>query len=154
MAIDPSRLSERPAIEQALTQAGFEPKASDSVGIWIARRPTATNPRTEFAVDLLVPASVSPGQGRRSARLRGHDRRAARIVRGLDGVIVDADPMSVAALDSSDRRSFELRVAGPAALLVAKLHRIRDRVGTSRNGADRVWPWPSALPTALRTPSR
>lgn len=79
-----------------------------------------------------MPASVSPGKGRRAARLPGHDNRAARIVRGLDGVIADADAMSVAALDPSDMRVFEMRVAGPAALLVAKVHKIQDRAGTAR----------------------
>lgn len=38
----------------------------------------------------------------------------------------------VSALDASDSRSFKLRVAGPAALLVAKLHKLNDRVGTNR----------------------
>jgi len=36
------------------------------------------------------------------------------------------------ALDADDPRSFELRVAGPAALLVAKLHKIAERSGTAR----------------------
>src|SRR5690606_30280219 len=76
--------------------------------------------------------SVSPGKGRRAARLPGHDSLAARIVRGLDGVLVDADAMNVAALDPSDERAFEMRVAGPAALLVAKVHKIKDRAGTAR----------------------
>jgi hypothetical protein len=52
--------------------------------------------------------------------LPGHDTRAARILRGLDGAVVDVDVMSLAALETSDVRSFEVRVAGPAALLVAK----------------------------------
>jgi hypothetical protein len=132
LAIDPARLSEIPPLEQALADAGFLPKTADSVGVWITHRPTADNPNTEVAIDLLVPASVSPGKGRRAARLRGHDSRAARIVRGLDGVIVDADTMMVSALEPSDARAFEMRVAGPGALLVAKVHKIQDRVGTAR----------------------
>jgi hypothetical protein len=108
LAIDPATLGETPPLEQALTQAGFLPKATDSVGVWITHRPTAENPSTEVAIDLLVPASVSPGKGRRAARLPGHDSRAARIVRGLDGVTVDADTMSVAALESSDNRVFDM----------------------------------------------
>lgn len=132
LAIDPAKLSEIPPLEQALTKAGFLPKTTNSVGIWITHRPTEDNPKTEVAIDLLVPASVSPGKGRRSARLPGHDDRAARIVRGLDGVIVDADRMEVSALEPSDARVFEMRVAGPGALLIAKVHKIRDRAGTAR----------------------
>lgn len=86
----------------------------------------------EVAIDLLVPASVSPGTGRRAARLPGHDSRAARIVKGLDGAIVDSDLMSISALVDVDARAFDLRVAGPAALLVAKVHKIEDRQGTDR----------------------
>lgn len=132
LAINPARLSEIPPLEEALARAGFVAKAADSVGVWIAHRPTANNPSTEVAIDLLVPASVSPGKGRRAARLPGHDKRAARIVQGLDGVISDADTMNVAALELSDTRVFEIRVAGPAALLVAKVHKIQDRAGSSR----------------------
>ncbi len=132
LAIDPARLSEIPPLEQALTSAGFFPKATDSVGAWITHRPTTDNPSTEVGIDLLVPATISPGKGRRAARLPGHDTRAARIVRGLDGVIVDADVMSVVAIDPSDKRFFDMRVAGPGALLVAKVHKIQDRVGTAR----------------------
>ncbi len=40
--------------------------------------------------------------------------------------------MNVVALEASDPRAFDLRVAGPAALLVAKLHKISDRRGTDR----------------------
>jgi hypothetical protein len=46
---------------------------------------------------------------------------------------VDADLMHLVALEpTSDPRGFEVRVAGPAALLVAKLHKIGDRHGTGR----------------------
>lgn len=133
LAIDPATLGEVPPIERAFTQAGFLPRGGDSVGVWVTHRPTRANPTTEVTIDLLVPASISPGKGRRAARLAGHGARSARIVRGLDGIIVDSDVMSVAALDSSDDRMFDIRVAGSAALLVAKVHKIRDRSGTTRS---------------------
>lgn len=132
LAIDPSRLGEVPPLEQALRTAGFMPRTPDSVGEWITHRATSYSPSTEVALDLLVPASVSPGQGRRAARLPGHDSRAARIVRGLDGVLVDADIMTLAALEAADTRTHDLRVAGPAALLVAKVHKIQERHSTPR----------------------
>jgi hypothetical protein len=40
--------------------------------------------------------------------------------------------MHVGALDVSDARGFAVRVAGPAALLVSKLHKIADRAGSPR----------------------
>ena len=133
LAIEPAVLGETPPLEQAFTRAGFLPRGGDSVGVWVTHRPTSANIATEFAIDLLVPASISPGRGRRAARLPGHDARSARIVRGLEGVIADADVMRVGALDTSDSRELDVRVAGSAALLVAKVHKIGDRSGTVRS---------------------
>ena len=132
LAINPALLTETPPLEKALARAGFYPKTTDSVGIWISLQRTTGNPRTEFAVDFLVPSSVSPGTGRRAAGLSGHDRRAARIVRGIEGALVDADFMRLAALEHEDQRAFSIRIAGPAALLVAKVHKIHDRQDTTR----------------------
>jgi hypothetical protein len=132
LAIDPAVLAEIPPLERALMAAGFFPKTAESVGVWITKRPTSKSADTEVAIDLLAPASVSPGTGRRAARLPGHDVRAARIVKGLDGAIVDADVMRLAALEPADARAFDVRVAGPAALLVAKVHKISERQGTDR----------------------
>ncbi len=132
LAIDPAVLAAIPPLEEALLAAGFLPKSKDSVGVWITKRQTSRSVDAEIAIDLLVPASVSPGTGRRAAHLPGHDSRAARIVRGLDSAIVDSDIMRLAALVQNDVRSFEVRVAGPAALLVAKVHKISERKGTDR----------------------
>jgi hypothetical protein len=132
LAIDPNLLMEIPPLEQALMSAGFHPKTKDSVGVWIANQNTQMQVPTEVAIDLLVPASVSPGGGRRAARLPGHDDRAARVVRGLEGAVVDADVMTLNALDATDSRAIDIRVAGPAALLVAKVYKISERQGTNR----------------------
>ena len=40
--------------------------------------------------------------------------------------------MTIAALDPADERSLQARVAGPAALLVAKAHKLHDRVASGR----------------------
>ena len=40
--------------------------------------------------------------------------------------------MTLVALEERDQRFFEVRVAGPAALLVAKAHKINERAGTNR----------------------
>ncbi len=132
LAIDPSVLTEIPPLEQALMGAGFHPKTKDSVGIWVAKRATQLLVDIDVGIDLLVPASISPGTGRRAAKLTGHDARAARVVHGLEGAVVDADVMTLKALDVDDSRAIDIRVAGPAALLVAKVHKISERQGTSR----------------------
>ena len=131
LAIDPAALASIPPIERTLRDAGFRPASADSVGMWVTTRYTSQRVEANVA-DLLVPAAVSPGGGRRAARLQGHDKRVARIVRGLEGATVDADVMRLAALDASDPRALDIRVAGPAALLVAKVHKIEDRSSTNR----------------------
>jgi hypothetical protein len=132
LAIDPAILANIPPLEEALMNAGFLPKSKESVGIWVTKRATSQHNDVDVAVDLLVPATVSPGTGSRAARLPGHDSRVARIVQGLEGAIVDADVMTLGALETDDERAFDVNVAGPAALLVAKVHKISDRRGTSR----------------------
>ena len=77
-------------------------------------------------------STASPGEGRRAARPRGHAPLAARKVDGLEGALVDADVLPLGALDPADPRTLDVRVAGPAALLVAKVHKIADRTGTDR----------------------
>jgi hypothetical protein len=60
----------------------------------------------------------------------------ARKVIGLEGSIIDHELIDVAALDDSDPRHFTVRVAGPAALMVAKVHKLRDRLAAGK--ADRI----------------
>jgi len=131
LVVDPRRLSDTPPVERGLTDAGFALR-SGGVGIWVTRRATSTKPDVEVEVDLLVPQSVALGPGRRAARLPGHEPNAARTARGLEGALFDADLMRVAELEEASARAFDIRVAGSAALLVSKLHKISDRSGTAR----------------------
>lgn len=80
-----------------------------------------------------MPATVSPGAGRRAARLLGHGVHVARKVDGLEGVLVDHAAQDIASLEpTADPRVVRAKVAGPGALLVAKLFKIHERRGTSR----------------------
>jgi hypothetical protein len=83
-------------------------------------------------VDFLVAEAMAGRPGRRGAHVPGQPENSARQVRGLEGVLVDNDVIRIGALND-DPRSFELRVAGPAALIVAKMHKIAERVGTKRS---------------------
>jgi hypothetical protein len=89
-----------------------------------------------IGVDLLVPDSLG-GPGRRGARIPPHGRHTARKVVGLEGSLVDRDRHVLSALESADRREVELMVAGPAALIVAKVHKIGERVGKSNRASDK-----------------
>jgi hypothetical protein len=114
IVIRPSELSDTPRLGSALAQGGFSPTAHP--GTWT---------RDGVELDLLVPEAVG-GPGRRGARLGPHGNAVARKVKGLEGALVESTRMELTALDSDGRR-FEVRVAGPAALLVSKLHKIAER---------------------------
>lgn len=77
----------------------------------------------------MVPEALAGGGGKttRGARIPPHDKRATRRARGLEAAVVDNELMVVTALAAEDPRRHEARVAGPAALLVAKLHKIGER---------------------------
>lgn len=109
-------LVSEPNIEEAMRGAGF--RHGDQPGIWLDET---------GQVDLLVPEGLAPPGGRRGARLAGHGKRAARKVLGLEAAAVDNEFRTVAALDPDDHRSVRLRVASPAALPVAKLHKLGER---------------------------
>ena len=115
--IDPRELEDEPALTKTLEAAGFE--LTVRPGTW-------TMKSTSVQIDLLVPSALG-GSGRRGARLGKHGNEVARKTQGLEACVVDHSPFAITALDPSDHRSFEILVAGPAALLVAKLHKIAER---------------------------
>jgi len=133
LAIDPSRLEEIPQLAEAMGEAGFV--RSLEPGIWLASV-TVAGEEVGIPVDLIVPEDAAPPGGRRGARLGVHGNRAARRARGLEAALVDHGPLTIAALDPADPRRVEVQVAGEAALLVAKAHKIHERVRGARQ--DRI----------------
>lgn len=99
-----------------MRDAGFSPGSQP--GIWIDE---------DGQVDLLVPEGLAPAGGRRAARLEGHGKGVARKVVGLEGAAVDSEFRVLEALEPSDSRTVRMRVASPAALLVAKLYKLGER---------------------------
>ena len=137
LAIDPDRLARTPPLERCLLKTGFRRKSSSSIGEWITEKPMSQKPNVQIPIDLLVPASLSPGTGRRAARLPGHAEHATRKVSGLESALVDSDILQLGALDPADTRSHAIRVAGPAALLVAKMFKIHDRTSETDRVRDK-----------------
>ena len=121
LALDPDLLSSDPLVEDAMRGAGFTPDPRNgAIGSWISPR--------GVPVDLMVPDAVA-GVGRRGVRVAPHDPKSMRRARGIEATLVDNSKMAIRALDPSvDAREYEVSVAGPAALLVAKLHKIQDRI--------------------------
>lgn len=136
LALDPSQLGERPELEEAMTGAGFRLSVVDEhvePGVWI-REAVADGIRFLVPIDLIVPDGVASGGGRRGARLGVHGKRAARLAVGLEAALVDHSRMTVTALDPSDQRTIDVEIAGNAALLVAKAHKLHDRIAAGQAG--------------------
>ena len=88
------------------------------------------------SIDLMVPEALA-GPGTRGARLGPHGKRAARRARGLKAALVDRDIRTIRSLEATDPRTATIWVAGPAALLVAKIHKIAERVGVQDRVRDK-----------------
>lgn len=122
LSVDPRTLGDHPLIEEAMTRAGFtNDQMADQPGSWLSPE--------GIPVDLMVPEAIA-GRGRRSVEAPPHSKRALRRAVGLEAAVVDNEVMTVRALTEDDPRMVEARVAGPAALLVAKLHKLGERQRT------------------------
>jgi len=134
IAINPSALKPKPRLEGALTAAGFIQDLQD-VGRWLATRDLNADPVT-VKVDLLVPEGVG-GPGRRAARIGEQGKRTARKARGLEAALLDWKRMEIGSLEEADDRRLQINVAGPAALLVAKVHKIAERIDSPGRAEDK-----------------
>jgi len=116
--VAPDNLSDKPLLYELLQDRGFS--SDEQPGSW--RSPDG------ISVDLMVPEALA-GPGSRGARLGPHGKRVARRAKGLEGALVDRKRMEIVSLERDDDRSVVMLVAGPAALLVAKVHKIAERTG-------------------------
>lgn len=79
-------------------------------------------------MDLMVPDGVLTTSSRRRAPLDGHDSKTARRTAGLELALVDHSPHTISSLDAADTRNITLKVASPAALVIAKAVKLRERL--------------------------
>ena len=135
LALQPEILADRPELERLLLDAGFE-REENKPGSWIAKT-TIEGSEVPVPVDLMVPDAAAPAGSRRAVDLPGHDRMATRRAIGLEGCLVDNSVEVIQALDFDDDRSISVRVAGPTALIIAKLHKLQDRKDDDRRLADK-----------------
>lgn len=126
LAVAPGDLADSPLIGDALTASGFTPRMHP--GGWLSP--------DGIYLDVMVPDALA-GPGTRGARLGAHGKRAARRAKGLEATLVDRERRIVVALDPTDGRAREIWIAGPAALIVAKLHKIGERVGAQDRVRDK-----------------
>jgi len=122
IGIDGERLRDDPKLEEALQRAGFHKDLEHpQPGGWINA--------DGIPVDVMIPEAMAGlgAKGRRGVRIPPHANSAIRQARGLEAAIVDNAPMEITSLQTGDSRSYTVRVAGPGALLISKLHKIADR---------------------------
>lgn len=74
----------------------------------------------------MVPDALAGRGGRRSGRIPPHANNATRRALGLEAAVVDYTVMEVTGL-GDDPRFLAANVAGSAALLVAKMHKLGER---------------------------
>jgi hypothetical protein len=130
IGIDARHLRDDPRLEEALQRAGFHRDLEHpQPGGWIST--------DGIPVDVMIPAAMAgPGAaGRRGVRIPPHANSSMRQARGLEAAVVDNEPKEIRSLQTGDPRSYTVRVAGPGALLVAKLHKIGER---DEDGGDRL----------------
>lgn len=136
LALDPTLLAEEPLLERAMEDAGFRLIGQDGhrgqPGMWLSTE-QIDGVEMIVPVDLMVPAGALAGGRHRGARLDGHGNRAARQTLGLEAALVDHDAMTITALDPHDDRAQQVEVAGVAALIVARAHKIHERTIEGRN---------------------
>jgi Nucleotidyltransferase len=123
LALDPGLLAADPLLEEAMSGAGFHRNLEGGQpGEWLSAE--------GIPVDLLVGRSLVDPRGSRGARIPPHSKHAARKVEGLEAAVVDNREMTIAALEPGDPRRIAVKVAGPAALAVAKSHKLGERAAT------------------------
>jgi hypothetical protein len=130
LVLDVRSLGDDPRIEVAVERANFTRNPeSNQPGAWVSP--------TGIPVDLMVPEALAGKGGRRGARIPPHASNATRRTTGLEAAVVDNAEMDIPALSSSDLRVYQAKVAGPAALLVAKLHKLGERQDTPTRLVDK-----------------
>jgi hypothetical protein len=122
IALNTMRLADEPPLSEALRRAGFS----------LGRNPGTWYTPAGVQLDLMVPEVLAGPAGRRGARLPAHGNQAARKTSGLEPAIIDSSPIQLTALDPIDDRRFTIKIAGPTALLIAKLTKIEERFEDAR----------------------
>ncbi|CAN5672770.1 hypothetical protein BH24ACT5_BH24ACT5_03040 [soil metagenome] len=104
--------------ETALIGAGLHRRDQARPGIYV-------HPARDATVDLICPEAVA-GAGRRGARIVGQSKQSVGRAVGLELALADHDWKTITALDGSGR-SANVKIAGTAAMLCAKAHKLADR---------------------------
>lgn len=133
LGVIPQLLTSDPRIPERMLELGYEQARPERPGVWspIAQRERSIHARD--SVDLIAPMSLSRDgmtsrRAIRSARVGDHGTSVSATA-GTELSVVDRHRATLRAFDSD--ASVETYIAGPAALLCAKAHKIHDRMKPS-----------------------
>jgi hypothetical protein len=137
VAVNPVFVTPDPKFLEVMEGIGVEPALPDRPGIYgyTAEKELPLPERT--TIDLIVPEAYA-GPGRRAARIAGQERAASRAT-GLELTVWDRHLRTLAAIDDP-ADTVDAWVAGPAALLVAKAHKVHERLAQLASRPDRLRP--------------
>lgn len=138
LAVNPVLIAEDPKIMEIMAEIGLEPARPERPGIYgyVNERGLSWERRT--TVDLLVPETYAGSKGR-SARIPGQKSATTRAY-GLELAIHDRTLIRISTTDGEPEISVEVNVAGPAALLIAKAHKVSERLADVDKRPDRLRP--------------
>ena len=138
LAVNPVLIAEDPKILELLAGIGLEPARPERPGIYglVSERGFSWEQRT--TVDLLVPETYAGSKGR-SARIPGQKSATTRAY-GLELAIHDRTLTRISTTDGEPELTVDVNVAGPAALLIAKAHKVSERLAGVEKRPDRLRP--------------
>lgn len=145
LGVIPELLAESPHLADRMTELGYETARPERPGVWSPISQHGRGVHARDSIDLIAPMSLARGRtagGRaiRAARVGAHGRHAVSATRGTELSLLDRRVIRLRSFDSGP--GVDAYVAGPAALLCAKAHKLHDRMDPDelRRNADRLRP--------------
>ena len=137
ISINPVFVASDPKIIDLLRDIGVEPVLEDRPGVYGYTKESGLHFNTRTTFDLIVP-EVYAGGGRRAARIPGQKNSASRAV-GLELTLWDRHLLTLETFDKPFE-SVRTYIAGPASLLVAKAHKVHERLEQISTRPERLRP--------------
>jgi hypothetical protein len=137
VAVNPVFVASDPKLLDLMVGIGVEPALPDRPGVYGYATEAELPLAERTTIDLIVPEAYA-GPGRRAARIAGQQHAASRAV-GLELAVWDRHRRTLAAIGDPDH-TVDAWIAGPAALLTAKAHKVHERLAQLATRPDRLRP--------------
>jgi len=137
IVLNPVFVTDNPKLIDLMASVGVVPALENRPGIYGFVEEARLDWQQRTTVDLIVPETYA-GPGRRAARIAGQRHAASRAV-GLELAVWDRALMTLTTVDELPE-SVDTYVAGPAALLTAKAHKVHERLADAVAHPDRLKP--------------